>query len=261
MAALARFRRREFIDQRWNYAPQEHVFFCAPTQAGKTDLAYELMGVTPSAKPPVSLVMKPRDPTPAKMTKRLGWKEIREWPPPRRFPWQGDVPGYTLWPRHQLSLDPASIERTNKLIKAQFERCLMGAYQRGDQVVFADEVWGLLADLDMGQVVNNLLTRGGGMKAPLWYATQKPGGVVGAPLPGYVFNSPTHLFLGYDPVGSNRKRFADIGGVNTALVMDTVSNLQTHPIETPGGTAYVSEFLYINKNGPRGGYMAIIEPF
>lgn len=259
--ALAHYSRREFTEQRWNYSPTEHVFWCAPTQAGKTRFAYDLMHATPLAKPPVALVMKPRDPTPAECTRRLGWREIQAWPPPTRLPWQPRPPGYTLWPKHHLSLDPGSIEATNKLLKTQFERCLMGAYQRGDQQVLVDEIWGLLAECDMGTTVNALLTRGGGMKAGLWYATQKPGGIVGAPLPGYVFNSPTHLFLGYDPVASNRKRFADIGGINTALVMETVGQLQTHPVNTPGGSAHVSEFLYINKNGPRGGYMAIVEPF
>jgi hypothetical protein len=259
---LARFTRAEFKAERWDYQPTEHVFFCAPTQAGKTRWAYELLDATGLKKPPVSLVMKPRDPTPAACTKRFGWKEIQSWPPPARLPWQEKPPGYTLWPPHHLSSDPASLEATDQLLKAQFERVLMDAYRRGDQQVFVDEVWGLIADLDMGPVVNKLLTRGAGMGSGLWYATQKPGGTVGAPLPGYLFNSPTHLFLGYDPVAGNRKRFAEIGGVNTSLVIETVGSLKTFPFATPGGRiAHVSEWLYINKNGPAGGYMAIIEPW
>lgn len=261
MTSVAHFTRAEFKTSRWDYQPSEHVFFCAPTQAGKTRWAFELLDATALARPPVALVMKPRDPTPAAMTKRLGWKEIRSWPP-SHLPLASKPPGYTLWPPHHLSLDPASLEATDKTIKAQFERALMDAYKRGDQQVFVDEVWGLIAELGMGTVINKLLTRGGGMGSGLWYATQKPGGTIGAPLPGYVFNSPTHLFLGYDPVAGNRKRFAEIGGVNTGLVMDAVANLKTYPFPAPGGrTAHVSELLYINKNGPAGGYMCIVEPW
>ena len=33
----------------------------------------------------------------------------------------------------------------------------------------------------------------------------------------FVYNAPTHLMLGYDPVAQNRKRFADIGGVDPKI--------------------------------------------
>src|ERR1700734_899191 len=110
---LARFSRREFFGERWDYQPGEQVFIIQPSQGGKTRFMYDLMMAPPHRNPPVALVMKPRDPTPALMTAKHGWKEIRTWPPPRRMPWSERPPGYTLWPRHTLSLDPASIERTN----------------------------------------------------------------------------------------------------------------------------------------------------
>lgn len=258
---LAHYTRQEFFSERWAPEPGEQVFVVQPTQGGKTHFAFDLLNSTDHRKPPVALVMKPKDPTPAKMTRRWAWKEIDRWPPPRRWPWEEPPPGYTLWPKHALSLDAASLEKTDRHIQAQFERCLMGAYKTGDQVIFADEIHGLLAELKMEPVVRRLSNRGAGANAVLWYATQKPSGSPGAPMPGYLFNNPRHLFLGADSVAANRKRFSEIGGINTALVMEEVERLETMPVRTPGGMKYPSQLLYINKNGPRGGWMCIVEPF
>ncbi|HEX4661892.1 MAG TPA: hypothetical protein VH307_31235 [Streptosporangiaceae bacterium] len=257
--SLVSFSRKEFLAERWAPSPKEQVFIVQPTQGGKTHFAFDLLNNTQHAKPPVTLVMKPRDPTPSMMTRKWGWKEIDRWPPPKVWPWQDQPPGYTLWPKHSLSLDPASIAKSNANLKRQFERCLMGAYSGGDQVVFVDEIYGLLAELQMKQVIEALSTRGSGMKATMWYATQKPSGTIGAPMPGHLFNNPRHLFLGYDPVAANRRRFSEIGGINTDVVTDAVENLKMVPVRTPDGVNYISELLYINKNGPRGGYMCIVE--
>jgi hypothetical protein len=82
-----------------------------------------------------------------------------------------------------------------------------------------------------------------------------------------------HYFFGYDPVEGNRKRISEIGGINSAAVMDIVSghgsycppecdeHISVVPIRTPGGIRPISELLYINKNGPRGGYMCIVSVF
>lgn len=259
---LQRFSRQEFLKTRFDYQPGEHLFICQPSQGGKTHTAFELLNAVPHAKPPVTLVMKPIDPTPAKMTKRFGFKEIDHWPPPKVMPWGDKPPGYTLWPKHNLSLDPGSLEKTDEHLKRQFEMCLMDQYKHGHRIVFVDEVYSLLAELKMQRTVLALVNRGSGAGAGLWYATQRPAGTqTGGGMPGPLFNMPMHLFLGYDPVEANRKTFSQIGGVNTRLVMDEVSHLQIKQIQTPQGVKPVSELLYINKNGPRGGYMCIIEPY
>lgn len=257
--SLAQFSRSEFLAERWNPQHGESVFLCQPSQGGKTEWAFNLLAAVDHRRPPVALVMKPKDPTPSKWTRRLGWKEIRTFPPPQVMPWANPPPGYTLWPEHSLSLDPASIARTNVHLKRQFEAALMSAYIKGDQVVFVDEIYGLIAELDMAEVINALLTRGMGMGSGLWYATQKPSGTIGAPMPGFIFNSWIHGFFGHDPVEQNRKRFSEISGINTRLVMETIGNLQVRPTPTPYGLKPISQQLYINRNGPRGGYMCIID--
>lgn len=258
---LAHFNRAEFLGERWNHQPGESVFICEPSQGGKTQWAFQLMNATDFKKPPVALVMKPRDPTPARWTRQLGWKEVRSWPPPKPMPWQVKPPGYTLWPPHSLSLEKSSIELTNRNLQVQFERCLMDAYKNGDRQVFVDEVYGLLAELDMELVINALLTRGMGMGSGLWYATQKPSGTPGHPMPGFLWNSWIHGFFGNDPVAENRKRFSQVAGINSALVMETVGRLPVHSIQTPYGLKPISDLLYVNRNGPNGGYMCTIGPF
>jgi hypothetical protein len=258
---LASLTQREFAARHWDHQPGESVFFCEPSQGGKTEWAFKLLAATDHVKPPVALVMKPIDPTPARWTKRLRYKEVQAWPPPKTAPWASKPPGYTLWPKHELSLDPASITRTNAKLKAQFERALMDAYRRGHRTVFCDEIYGLLAELHMNETINALLTRGMGMGAGLWYATQKPGGTTGSPMPGFVFNNWVHAFFGKDPVARNRKTFTDMTGVDNRFLTETMAGLQVYPTSTPEGIKPVSEKLYVNKNGPRGGYMCIVRPY
>lgn len=244
--------RQVFLDEIWDYQPGEHVLFSEPTQGGKTHLAFSVLERSPNLKPPVALVMKPRDATPAAWTKRLGYREVQEWPPKPGF-LQSSPPGYTLWPRHEMSLDKASLERTNANLTHQFRRCLLDAYKGGDRIIFCDEIYGLLGELDLQDELLMLLTRGSGMGAGLWSATQKAGGTIGSPIPGHFFSSPTHLFLGHDKTKAARDRAGEIGGVDPRFVAETVGSLKMHRIPTPGAVkpfAAISDKLYLDKRGP-----------
>lgn len=269
---LARFDRKEFLTERWDYQPGEHVATIQPSQGGKTHWNYELAAATDFGRPPVALVIKAVDPTPSMMGKRLGWKEIRTWPPPPLLPWQRKPAGYNLWPKHDLSMHPQALERTQAAQEREFRKLFLSA-RKGGQPIIAGELYGLLAELHLRALLIEGVSRGSSAKSPIWYDTQKPSGTQGVSMPGQFFNCPTHLFLGYDPVETNRKRFSEIGGINAQLVMETVSGCRTScppdcamhirvvPIRTPYGVKPVSELLYINKNGPRGGYMCIVSVF
>lgn len=256
---LEKVDRQAFLHDIWDYQPGEHVLFSEPTQGGKTHLAFQLLEKANHIKPPAVLVMKPRDATPARWTKQLGYREVKEWPPRPSF-LHSDPPGYTLWPPHEMGLDRASMERTNANLTHQFRRCLLDTYKSGDRAVFCDEIYGLLGELELQDELLMLLTRGSGMGAGLWSATQKAGGTVGRPIPGHFFSSPTHLFLGHDKTKAAQERAGDIGGVDPKFVADTVAHLRIHQIPTPGGVkpfAPVSDKLYINKNGP---WLCVIGP-
>lgn len=254
MARVATIERDDFLRHYWSYNAGEHVTSIMPTGGGKTYMMCQLLQRTPVRG--VMLVMKPRDPEPAEWTERLGYREIPHWPPPARWPWQEAPRGHTLWPRQSLR----DLDADEDLLRDQFGRALMDVYRHGDQVVFADEVAGL-CELRLQKPLKALWTRGRSMGAGLWAATQKPSGDQGGPpVPTYLYSAASHLFLGYDQTKSNRKRFAEIGGVDADLVSDLVGQLRLHGIESRGRLNYVSDQLYIRKGGPAGAYMCIITP-
>jgi hypothetical protein len=251
---LERIDRATFLAEVWDYQPGEHVLFSEPTQQGKTHLAFQLLERSHHPRPPVVLIMKPRDATPAAWIRTLGYREVQQWPP---RPSMLTPPGFALWPRHEMSLDKASLERTNANLAAQFRRALLDAYKTGDRVIFADEIYGLLAELELQDELMALWTRGSGMGAGLWSATQKASGTTQASIPGHAFNSPVHLFLGYDPDKRARDRASEIGGVDPRFVGDVIAGLRIHRVPTPRGIKPVSDKLYIDKRGP---FMCVIGP-
>jgi len=249
--------RGTFIRDIWDCQPGEHVLFSEPTQGGKSHLAFQLLRATRHLRPPIALVMKPRDPCPAEWVKRLGYREVTTWPPRPSF-MNSKPPGYALWPKHEMSLERESLERTNANLTNQFRRALLDTYRSGDRVVFADEIYGLLAELDLKDELLALWTRGSGMGASLWSATQKASGTTQASIPGHAFNSPTHFFLGKDGDKRARDRAAEIGsGIDPSFIADTIANLRIHRIPTPHGIKPISEKLYLDRRGP---FCCIIGP-
>jgi hypothetical protein len=242
---IRRFTRGEFLRHRWRYRPGQHVSFIAPTQDGKTTLAFQLMQVTASPELPGTVaVMKPRDPTPAAWGKYLGFPEVATWPPRKPRPWEEKPGGYVHWPRHTFD-----VAVDNRHLSGEFEKSLRHAYQHGQCIYFADEVYGMIAELDgLEDDLIALWSRGGGMGAGLWTATQRPAGSQGHGVPGHMYSNTTHLFLSRDPDKRSRQRYGEIGGVDPAKIEEAVLNLRRY------------EFLYVLKADEHGGpYFAVVE--
>lgn len=248
------FSRYEYLTRRWNYQPGQRVLFVAPSQDGKTTLAFQLLKHTATPRLPVyGLVMKPRDPTPAAWTASLGYLEVPDWPPPPLRWWKGEQPpaGYTVWPPHTFN-----VAVDNRRMQEVFSRVLAYAYSRGDCIVFADEVYGLIAELPppvdreeptIEEQIIAMSTRGGGMGCGLWAATQKPSGTQGKGLPGFLFSNADKLFFSRDPDKRARDRYAEIGGVNPDLIRAGVDGLHRR------------QWVAIDKGDDAGGpYVCII---
>jgi hypothetical protein len=252
---IARVDRGDFIRRFWDYNRGEHVTAIEPTQGGKTHLVGQLLEDLRGEIPATMLVMKPRDATPAMWTRRLEYQEVATWPPGPRWPWQRKPDGYTLWPRQTLT----DIKADNAHLTEQFRKALYHAYGNGDQIVFADEVYGLVAELGLAPELTMLWTRGSGMGAGLWAATQKPSGTQhGGSIPTFMYSASTHLFLGKDTNKTNTDRFGEISGIDPREVSELVRHLPVHKItDAQGEPHFISEKLYIDKRGP---YMAIIGP-
>lgn len=233
------FTRDEFLRERWDYSPGEHVSIFGPTQlAGKTRLMFDLLSATDTSFckiPPTMLVAKPRDRTVVAGIQRLGYKEIKQWPPSKGW-FSDDPPGYAYWPRH---LKNVPSEQNDEHISAMFDPAFRGLYWSGDTILVADELYHLLAVLKRYGDVNRHLTQGQGMGSAIWFGTQRPAGTQQGSLPGFVFNSPTHTFLSRDPVSTNRKRFQEIGGIDTGIIEDATYSMPPYT------------FFYIHRNGPK----------
>jgi hypothetical protein len=233
---ITRLPRQEFLDDYWQYEPGQHVLIVGPTQkSGKTHLAFQLLeqSVRPSLDTTV-FCMKPKDRTVANFSDELGFKEIGKWPPVKHF-WQDEPPAYTLWPRHSFD-----VAKDNEHIRSEFRKAMMDGYKKGNSLLFLDEIYGIVAELKLQEELLAILTRGGGMGCGAWMATQKPSGTTGNPLPGFVFNSPTHMFLAPDNVKANREKYADLAG-----------NFDPKEVEqiTLGLNRY--EFLYLRADGAK----------
>lgn len=240
---IRRYDREEFLSSRWRYKPGEHVCFVAPTQAGKTTLAFQLLQRTVRpGLPAIVAVMKPRDPVPAAWGRHLGFPETPTWPPKTRLPWEEKVSGNLLWPRHSFDT-----QTDNEHLSAQIGAGLHHSYRRGKHIFFADEVYGLCAELGLTDDLIAIWTRGGGMGTGLWTATQRPGGSAGHGIPGHMYSNATHLFLSKDPDAQSRKRYGEIGGVDPKLLSAAVMALRRY------------EWIYIHRGDAKGGpYLAVI---
>jgi len=211
------FRRKHF-----DYGDGHHVAFFGPTQlAGKTTTAYQLLDVvTSDERPAVTLCMKHRDRTIARFTRELGFRETPSWPPARKFSEiraLGGTPprGHTLWPPQTLT----NVEADNARLEAEFTRAITWNRGHTPSITHANELYGLIAELNLRRLLTAVVTRDSVAGHGLWYESQKPSGTQGVSIPGFFFNSAEHMFLSRDGEERNRRRYGEIGcGINESEI-------------------------------------------
>lgn len=234
---LEEFRRRKF-----DYRPGHHVAVFGPTQiAGKSTLNFALLEAVRDRYPeirPTVLCMKHRDRVIAHWTERLGFREVPAWPPARRV---GDLfgqgpPGYTLWPRQSLT----DIEADNALLRREFLAAITHNRGHVPSITVANELYGMLAELNLRELLTAVVTRDSVAGHGLWYESQKPSGTQGISIPGFFFNSAEHMLLSKDGEQRNRQRYGEI-----ACGID--------PREIERQTLGLAPFswLYIRRSGPQ----------
>lgn len=235
--SLEEFRRRHFA-----YQPGHHLAAFGPTgQAGKSTLAFALLeAVSGPDLPAVVLTMKHRDRVVSHWTRRLGYREIPSWPPARKVselpPFGERPPGYTLWPRQSLT----DVEADNTLLEREFRKAITHNRRHPPSVTFADELYGLLAELHMRTLLTAVVTRDSIGGHGLWYASQKPSGTQGISIPGFFFNSAEHMFLSRDGEERNRTRYGEIAcGIDPRTIER--ETLRLDPFS----------WLYIRRSGPQ----------
>jgi hypothetical protein len=244
----------EFATRRWDYRAGHHVAFFGPTQiAGKTTLAFALMRHVDPQIARTVLCMKHTDRIVSGWTRRLGYQETPLWPPRRQLR-RGleKPPGYTLWP-HQTLSNPAA---DNLHLAGQFTQAITWNRKHRPSLTFADEIYGLLAELNlpkdgypMRTLLTAVVTRDSGAGHGLWYATQKPSGTQGVSVPGFFFNSAEHMFLSKDGEERNRQRYGEIAcGIDPRAIERETLNLGPF------------SWLYIRRSGPQWAVIDAYDP-
>ena len=231
---LATFRTRRF-----GYEPGHHVAFFGPTTiAGKSTLAFALVQEVIRKYPeirPVSLVMKHKDRVVAGWTQRLNFQETPSWPPSRKIS-QWHPAGYTLWPHQSLS----DVEADNALLEREFRKAIVANRKEPPSITMANELYGLLAELNLRTLLTAIVTRDSIAGHGLWYETQKPSGTQGISIPGFFFNCAEHMFLSKDGEQRNRNRYGEIAcGIDPADIEREILRLQPY------------SWLYIRRSGPQ----------
>lgn len=212
--------RTDFLERLWRYKMGEHVTFIAPTQNGKTTMIFDLLAHTrfpKEAHPPIVLVIKPRDPLVTKKMKQLKFRRVTTWPAIKSI-YNPNPRGYVLWPTH--SFDPEIDDAKHKRIMGY---ALRHTYKRGNTAIIADETYGLVDDLGLGDDITRIHTRGAAMGTGIWVATQKP-----THIGRWAYGQAEHLFIGFDPDQKSRERFGEIGGVDPKLVQREAAKLRKY---------------------------------
>lgn len=227
---LATFTRAEFLDKKWRCRPGEHVTIIGPTGCGKSTLAYQLLQRTATpAHPVIAFLKKPKDGNVVRMSKGLGLRTVRSWPPPPSLFSPRKPAGYLL---HPPTAFKPEVDRPKK--GKIFRAALLDGYQKGKRILYVDDAYGVSELLGLRDELIELWTELRSMDAELWTAFQKPSHV-----PLWAYSQAEHIFLFNDPDKRARDRFAEIGGIDPDLIKRIVSGLARH------------QCLYIRRDGPR----------
>lgn len=233
--AVRAYTRSDFVERVWAYQAGQHVTILGPTGSGKTHLAYQLLEQTAHPDlPALVLVMKPRDKTTSKFTKRVAYRKVTNWPQ-LPSPWRPrKPPGWVLWPKHTFDPDVDLVEHW-----AVFRRAVLDSYKRGNRILFADETRSLERELGLNREMVTVWTKGRSMGTGIWAASQVPKFISTE-----AYSQASHVFLANIPDRRDQERFGEISGVDPALVRHVVQNLKRH------------QWLYIRQED---GAMCVVE--
>jgi hypothetical protein len=234
--------RREFVADVFDYHDGQHLTMLGPTQRGKTTLCFQLLNrvATPERKAVILHgKFKGRDPVIPKASESLNMRIVDSWPPTYR-PGDKKRRGYILRP---LNGPLSSTDEENEVLAREFKRAIHSNYKntKAPTITVVDERAQCEEDLKIRKSLDGPLMRGAPHNGE-WNNIQR-----GRFCSYHCYDAPEHLFVFYDPDLSNRKRYAEIGGVDPHYVEEVTENLQTRRVPS-GGT--ISQTLYIRRSGP-----------
>lgn len=222
--------RWEFLRRYFDVKPDEHVLILGPTGSGKTKMALDALSVVSRPEnPAVVFAMKPRDKTLDGFAKDNEFQTVSFWPPPISKKWRPKkANGYLLKPPHNMR----DIYWTRQKHHDVFREAILDSYAKGNRILFADETYSLTNELQLGDELVTVWTKGRSMNCTLWSASQRP-----AFIPTWAYSQSSHFFISYDPDKRSRKRYEEISGVDPDIIREGTEALEEY------------EWLYVKAAG------------
>jgi ABC-type cobalamin/Fe3+-siderophores transport system ATPase subunit len=234
-----------------DYHSGQHLTALGPTGRGKTYLIRQCLKRVCSPELQVISLhgkIKGRDPVVAAMGKDLNLRVVPSLPSAQRQKYDRKVRkhnGYLLIPLEKPNGDPAEEDR---VLRQEFKRALEQNYRtrKRPTITHVNEAHQVQEELKLKKACEATLMRGAPDNA-MWSEAQR-----GRWLSWHTYEAPEHMFVFYDDVREERKRYADFGCADPDEIEWITSQLRTERV-ADGRT--ISQCLYIR----RGGGMFVID--
>ena len=235
------------------YQSGQHVTFLGPSGRGKTKLCGQLLISVVKKHPQIKATIlhgkiKGRDATIEELSK-MGDFPISHIATPtlRQRLLKRKRHGHVVRP---LEKPGESVAAENTLVAGEFGKAIHRNYhasRKHPMITVVDEAHQAHNDLKLRAACEGPLMRGRPVNA-MWSLVQR-----GRYVSYMCYDQAEHLFIFYDPDADNRKRYAEIGGVDPLYVQELASQLRTRTV-ADGST--ISQCLYFRRSG---GYLCIVD--
>lgn len=209
----------DFMSYVFEWRQNQHVGLVGPTEQGKTNLAYHLLGLR---KYVTYFAIKTRDETLDAFARDGGYVRIGDWPPRKgrllkRAVKPEDMPRRLLWPdATRLDSEPEQ--------QRVFGKALADIYSAGGWCPVLDDYWYLAHILGFERSTKKYLANARSNYIPMVICAQRPAGNRLVEM----FDQTTHLFFFRDNDEPNLKRIGGVGWLASGPIRAFVANLDPY---------------------------------
>lgn len=242
--------RKEYLDQfAKDYGSGQHLTGIGPTQRGKSRLVKESLKrvVSPDLKA-IVLMGKPRGRErtwSVEGAEECGLHVTHKWPPDNLTHLENmrkgrgrpkNANGWLLAPTEK----PGDVDNEDAALYDSFRAAINHAYQSVKQqyILVVDEAHQVQVDLKLKKYIDQPLMRGA-PDCSVWQTLQR-----GAWVSMQTYAAPEHVIIFKDKNRDNQQRYGEIGGVDTAEMVQIVRRLKTQRVPS-GGT--ISQAAYFRR--------------
>lgn len=207
------------------------MLIVGPTGSGKTTLASELIQKRVDKDAFIVMPVTKHEDQTLKSGKLKSFKVISDWNPKRGMPTKHDR-NVMVWPKLKRGMQTTDFLREQRRV---FRALFNDLQHRGRRTVFIDEMH-MMSDphfIGLGKEIALAFHQGRSAYLTMVVLTQRPSWI-----PVIVYPSISHAYIAKTGNNDDLKRLAELGGVDSKLVAETVRSLGSR-----------HDFLYINPTG------------